>query len=169
MTFAFVCVDYQPISIFIPFFKIGNFVNTVARIGTQVNREAVAVTNTSKQGLNSLLENVPQDTEEAEIKQEPLPVVSYFTNNSSISQLLNAHEDETTDNSDDEDCVMLNKSVPRPLQATRESLIKYENDLISGNIPFILTVSNFPTRLATLTLILQIALSKLHLFFSVML
>lgn len=43
--------------------------------------------------------------------------------------------------SDDDDCLMIGDDVPLPLHATAQNLVKYQNDEISGNIPFMNTVS----------------------------
>lgn len=49
--------------------------------------------------------------------------------------------DASVDDSED-DCVLIGTSVPNPLPSTREGLVKREQDVLSGDTPFINTVSS---------------------------
>lgn len=53
-----------------------------------------------------------------------------------------AVSDQVSDSDSDDDCLIVGSSnMPIPLRSTMEGLIKQDNDSISGNKPFIVTVS----------------------------
>lgn len=60
----------------------------------------------------------------------------------SVNSSLDSSVRETShmNSNDGDDCILLGENVPLPLQSTRDGLVKRENDVLSGNKPFILTV-----------------------------
>lgn len=69
-------------------------------------------------------------------KLEPEPIFGPY--DESLMNLESFLED-----SDDDQCGFLDENipVPLPLRSTPDGLVKYENDLISGDIPLMVTVS----------------------------
>lgn len=72
-------------------------------------------------------------------KSEYVPLFDIHTgNNAEIDELL---EEPEVIEWDEEVTMMVGKSgVPQPMSVTADELIKRENDQLSGNIPFNLTV-----------------------------
>lgn len=87
-----------------------------------------------------------------DIKTEPTtesqPIFSnYVAHAGQLGNLFNtsfnSEMNESSDENDEEDCVMIGAVVPRPLASTSEGIIKREGDVISNNIGFIVTVGTF--------------------------
>lgn len=78
-----------------------------------------------------------QQNQQPSIIQAPLeaPVPSQVQQNLELNVQRNNYD------SDGNDCLMIGDIVPRPLHSTAKGLVKYEQDKISGNIPYIITVN----------------------------
>lgn len=91
------------------------------------------------------------DENSENIKNEAVPIFSMFhSNQASLSDTLDDVSSNVNNTSDfglaeakaedDDDCVIMGSNVPIPLNSTTEGLTKRDDDPISHDIPFIITV-----------------------------
>lgn len=93
----------------------------------------------------------PDPNETLSVKLEDEPIFSHFRANSTslaeifnetLDSLSNMDNDANSNDSSDEDCIIIGSNVPVPLPSTSEGLIKYQDDPISDK-PYITFVIFF--------------------------
>lgn len=86
------------------------------------------------------------------VKLEDEPIFSLFRANSTsleeifnetLDSVSNMDDDANSNNSSEEDCIIIGSNVPLPLPSTSEGLIKHQDDPISDSMPYITTVIFF--------------------------
>lgn len=115
---------------------------TRGQITAGLENQMISVDTVPSTVPNTLQEPVPEP-----VKQEPEP---YHRTHRALSHIIDendlANDNHSLDHSDnqvdDDDCVIIGETsiIPKPLQSTIDSLIKRDNDIISGDKPFTETV-----------------------------
>lgn len=70
-------------------------------------------------------------------QEEPEPYFGPYR----VENILNITSRSDSSQDSEDDCTMIGNTIPLPLNSTSEGLIKHENDPISKDKPFIVTVS----------------------------
>lgn len=124
---------------------------TRGQITAGLENQMISVDTVPSTVPNTLQEPVPEP-----VKQEPEPyhrthrALSHIIEPRALSHIIDendlANDNHSLDHSDnqvdDDDCVIIGETsiIPKPLQSTIDSLIKRDNDIISGDKPFTETV-----------------------------
>lgn len=115
------------------------------RIATESKSELAADHNSNVQN-DSSTENYAGATDgAASVKTEPILLMEQPESNRSELESLLDEEEQVVDEYDEDIVIIFDRKVGygKPFKCNTEGLIKYENDAVSGSIPFAATVSNF--------------------------